>query len=316
VAEPVTEAPTWRLLLGWARRVLQEAGLPSPGVDARRLVEHASGHAGAALALALDDRASGRGTAHLEHMVERRSRGEPLQYVVGRWGFRDLDLLVDRRVLIPRPETEQVVEVALAELRRLGGAVTRDPSGRVGERPTTAVDLGTGSGAIALSLAVEVLTVSVWGTDVSSGALAVARANLAGLGRPGTRVRLAEGDWFGALPADLAGAIDLVVANPPYVGSAESLPPEVGGWEPTEALVAGPTGLEHLERIVAEAPAWLAPAGVLVLEVAPDQAAGVGARAGAAGFGDVEVHPDLAGRDRVLVARCCCPTGSLSDHHR
>jgi release factor glutamine methyltransferase len=302
MGNPVTATPTWRLLLADARAALDDAGLPSPEVDARRLVEQASGHDGASLALALDDRASGRSTAHLEHMVERRSRGEPLQYVLGRWGFRSLDLLVDRRVLIPRPETEQVVEVALGELHRLGGGGAREPAGWVGARPTTAVDLGTGSGAIALSLAVEVLTVSVWGTDLSTGALAVARANLAGIGRPGARVRLAQGDWFAALPADLAGGIDLVVANPPYVASTEVLPPEVAGWEPTEALVAGPSGLEHLERIVAEAPAWLAPAGVLVMELAPHQAEEAAARAGAAGYAEVEVHADLAGRQRVLVA--------------
>lgn len=301
--EPGDEAPTWRLLLVRARRALEAAGLPSPDVDARRLVEQASGHEGAGLALALDDPAPRPGTAHLEHMVGRRSRGEPLQYVVGRWGFRGLDLLVDRRVLIPRPETEQVVEVAVGELRRLGAAPSQDAAGAGGGRRTVAVDLGTGSGAIALSLAVEVVTAHVWGSDVSPQALAVARANLAGIGRPGARVRLVEGDWFAALPSDLAGRVDLVVSNPPYVGDAESLPSEVAAWEPGEALVAGPTGLEHLERIVAEAPAWLAPAGALVLELAPHQAERAVAHAHAAGFADVEVHPDLAGRDRVLVAR-------------
>ncbi|MBW3644817.1 MAG: peptide chain release factor N(5)-glutamine methyltransferase, partial [Actinobacteria bacterium] len=260
VAEPVDQAPTWRLLLVGARRALEAAGLPSADVDARRLVEQASGHDGAELALALDDPAPLRGTAYLERMVERRSQGEPLQYVVGRWGFRSLDLMVDRRVLIPRPETEQVAGVAVEELRRLGAVPSPGAAG-AGARRTTAVDLGTGSGAIALSLAVEVVTAHVWGSDVSPQALAVARANLAGLGRPGARVRLVEGDWFAALPADLAGAIDLVVSNPPYVASSDPLPPEVEAWEPGEALVAGPTGLEHVERIVGEAPAWLAPAG-------------------------------------------------------
>ena len=305
MAETVDEAPTWRLLLVRARRALEAAGLPRADVDARRLVEQASGHDGAELALALDDAAPRRGMAYLERMVERRSQGEPLQYVVGRWGFRDLDLMVDRRVLIPRPETEQVAGVAVEELRRLGEVASPGTAGAGGARRTTAVDLGTGSGAIALSLAVEVLTAHVWGSDVSPHALAVARANVAGVGRPGTRVRLVEGDWFAALPGDLAGAIDLVVSNPPYVAISDPLPPEVAAWEPGEALVAGPTGLEHVQQIVEEAPAWLAPAGVLVLELAPHQADRAAAGARAAGFTEVEVRPDLAGRDRVLVARLC-----------
>ena len=220
-------------------------------------------------------------------MVERRAAGEPLQYVVGRWGFRTLDLLVDRRVLIPRPETEVVAEVAIAEARRPGRAVT-------------VVDLGTGSGAIALSVAAEVPAATVWGTDRSADALAVARANLAGLGRAAPRVRLAEGDWFAALPGDVRA--DVVVSNPPYVGASEALAPEVADWEPRDALVAGPAGTEALDRILADAVAWLRPGGVVVLEVAPHQAAGVAATAGGLGYG-VDVRPDLAGRDRVVVAR-------------
>ena len=283
---------TWRSLLAGAEAALAAAGLASPSVDARRLVERASGLDGVALVVGLDESAPRRSVAHLDAMVARRVEGEPLQYVTGRWGFRHLDLLVDNRVLIPRPETELVVEVALGELRSTSGA-----------RPSLAVDLGTGSGAIALSLAVEVVTTSVWATDVSPAALAVARANLAGIGRPAARVRLVEGDWFAALPAELAGRVDLVVANPPYVAEAEDLPAEVADWEPQAALVAGPTGMEDLARIVAEAPAWLSPGGSLVLELAPHQARSMVAEARSVGFATVEVRPDLTGRDRVLVGR-------------
>ncbi len=282
----------WRALLGEAEATLAAAGVASPAVDARRLVERASGLDGAELVLGLDRLAPYRGVAHLDAMVARRARGEPLQYVVGRWGFRHLDLFVDARVLIPRPETEQVVEVALGELRSTRGGA-----------PSLVVDLGTGSGAIALSLAVEVVTASVWATDAAPGALAVARANLAGIGRPAARVRLVEGDWFAALPGEVAGRVDLVVANPPYVAEGDELPPEVADWEPARALVSGPTGMEDLTRIVAEAPAWLSPAGSLVLELAPHQARAMVVQARAAGFAEVEVRPDLAGRDRVLVAR-------------
>ncbi|MEO7572994.1 MAG: peptide chain release factor N(5)-glutamine methyltransferase, partial [Acidimicrobiales bacterium] len=206
------------------------------------------------------------------------------------WGFRTLDLLVDRRVLIPRPETEVVAGLALAALEALG-------------RPGLAVDLGTGSGAVALSLAAERWPhVEVWATDSSADALAVARANLAGLGRRAAVVRLAEGDWFGALPAELQGRVDVLVSNPPYVAARDPLPPEVADWEPLAALVPGPTGLEAIERIVAGAPAWLAPTGTLVLEIGETQGGAVLALAGAAGFTSARVHPDLAGRDRALVA--------------
>ena len=256
------------------------------------MLERASGHDRAGLVPRLGERVPARVEAFVRGMVERRRRGEPIQYVLGVWGFRRLELVVDRRVLIPRPETELVVEVALAELRRLGTA-----------RPL-AVDLGTGSGAIALSVALEHPEARVWGTDRSEEALAVARANLSGMGaRVATRVRLAGGDWFGALPPDLKGSIDLVVANPPYVGAGEPLPAEVADWEPAGALVAGPTGLECVDLILAEAPAWLRRPGLAVIEIAPHQAERAVALAIAAGFSHAEVHPDLAGRPRALVAR-------------
>jgi release factor glutamine methyltransferase len=235
-----------------------------------------------------------RARSYFEQMVARRAAGEPLQYVVGRWGFRGLDLLVDRRVLIPRPETEQVVEAALAELSRLSGT-----------QPVI-VDLGTGSGAIALSLAAEGKRGAVWATDESADALAVARANLAGLGgRAAARVRLVAGSWWSALPDELRGQVGLAVSNPPYVSSAEmaSLPAEVAAWEPRSALEAGPTGLEDLTAIVTAAPDWLLPTGVLVIELAPHQTAAVERMARTSGFAEVDVGLDLAGRERVLVAR-------------
>jgi release factor glutamine methyltransferase len=230
--------------------------------------------------------------AFVEGMIERRRQGEPLQYVLGIWSFRRLELVVDRRVLIPRPETEVLVEVALAELHRLGPV-----------RPL-AVDLGTGSGAIALSVALEVPQARVWGTDRSQDALAVARANLSGMGaRVATRVRLAAGHWFGALPAELRGQVDLVVANPPYIGETERLPPEVADWEPAGALVAGPGGLEAVAEILAGAPDWLRRPAVAVLEIAPHQAEAAVALARGEGFTEVDVRPDLTGRPRALVAR-------------
>jgi release factor glutamine methyltransferase len=229
-------------------------------------------------------------------MVVRRESGEPLQYVVGRWGFRALDLMLDSRVLIPRPETEQVVEVAREELAR-----TRRPS----TAPVVA-DLGTGSGAIALSLAAEVPGLEVWATDTSEAALAVARANLAGLaGMAATRVRLVRGSWYSALPERLQGRLSLVVSNPPYVAEAEvaALPPEVAGWEPREALVAGPSGLEAVGAVLAGAPEWLEPGGAAVIEIAPHHEAAAASLAREAGFAEVHVRPDLSGRPRAVVGR-------------
>ena len=245
-------------------------------------------------------------------LADRRAAGEPLQYVLGTWQFRALELAVDRRVLIPRPETEQVVEVALDELARVAG-------GRSDHGPVVAVDLGTGSGAIALSLAVEGAArvaparLEVWATDRSSDALAVTRANLAGLAgtEPGAagRVTVVEGDWFDALPDRLARRVDLVVANPPYVSEEEydGLDPSVRDWEPVGALVAprgssGVAGLADVEAVVAGAARWLRPAGALVVELAPAQAYGAIDVARRAGFVRVGTARDLAGRLRMLVA--------------
>jgi release factor glutamine methyltransferase len=249
-------------------------------------VEEASGHEGAELTLSLDGPATSLALAQFDAMVARRAAGEPLQYVLGRWGCRSLVVFVDKRVLIPRPETEGVVEHALAMVDALGAQV--------------AVDLGTGSGVIALSLAVERRQLTVWATDASDAALDVARANLAGIGRAATRVRLAQGDWFAALPQELGGTIDVVVANPPYVAAHDDLPHEVVDWEPYEALIAGPTGLEAVERIVRDAPDWLRPHGAVVLEIGETQAER--ALELCAGFSKAEVRNDLAGRPRVLVA--------------
>jgi release factor glutamine methyltransferase len=281
-----------------------------PAVEARWLVEEVSG---------LDrsrwsEPAIPGGAARLAVMVERRLAGEPLQYVLGRWSFRGLDLRVDPRVLIPRPETEVVAEVAIAEARglhlpppadarALHLSLPRHGPGAAGD-PFVVADLGTGSGAIALALAAELDGAEVWATDVSPDALAVARENLTTIASAASRVSLAEGMWYEALPTGLRGRLRMIVSNPPYVREAEfaGLPREVRDYEPVGALVAGPTGRECLEHLVTAGLDWLAPAGALVLELAPHQAGPMRAVAERAGYGDVAVHADLAGRDRVLVA--------------
>ena len=286
---------SWRALLAEAELVLGEVS-ENAAVDARRIVERASGHEGAQFLLGLDEPVTERGMHFFDLMLVRRRAGEPLQYVLGCWGFRTLDLLIDPRVLIPRPETESVVEFGLEELDALRAAAP--------DRALTAVDLGTGSGAIGLSIAAERERVDVWLTDASAGALAVARANLAGLGRAATRVAIAPpGAWFAALPDELIGRIDLIISNPPYVADDDELPAIVRDWEPASALFAGADGLDDLRVIVADAPRWLTPDGVLVVELAPMQSQQFAELAGDAGFDEVEIRRDLSGRDRAVICR-------------
>jgi release factor glutamine methyltransferase len=248
-----------------------------------------------------------------------------LQYIFGHWPFRGLDLRVDRRVLIPRPETEQVVGVALDEARRL--RATRPGSALV------VVDVGTGSGAIALALAAELGGTDleeIWATDTSAAALEVAATNLAACrdaavarddrcvkGRSGfPPVELTKGSWLAPLPDHLRGRVDLVVSNPPYVTDEEwaSLAPEVRA-EPRLALVAGPgrngdPGLADVERVLEESLLWLHRLGAVVVELAPHQAPAAERRARQLGYDQVRIEPDLAERPRALVARLNGSQGS------
>lgn len=322
-------ADGWAELDGWPEVFEQAAARLGNRREAQWMVEEAAGERLSALTAAGPAGAAGavggpsqKARLRMAAMVERRLAGEPLQYVLGNWSFRTLELMVDRRVLIPRPETEQVVEVALGELDRIAAGRA---AGRVafevrqGHHDTplealaaelrtagdrlTAVDLGTGSGAIAMSIAAERRGVEVWATDVSHDAVAVASANVAGCAS--RWVTVAQGDWWEALPADLRGRIDLVVSNPPYISTGEmaGLDAEVRDWEPNGALESGPSGTEAVEAILAGAARWLRPGGAVVVEIAPHQADGMVAAAKAAGFADVRAEPDLAGRPRALVAR-------------
>ena len=247
----------------------------------------------------LDQHATQRHVAAFDAMVARRQSGEPLQYVIGRWGFRHLDLFIDRRVLIPRPETEIVAGHAIDEVRRLTAAT----ASRV-----TVVDLGTGSGAIGLSIAMEHEASEVWLTDRSADAIAVARANIAGIGRAGSRVRVSEGDWFDALPPSLRGRVGVVVSNPPYVADDDEIDPQIA-WEPPSALFAPDSasghavpGTAHLEHLITHGPDWLLDEGAIVLEMAPNQI-DVMAEQAAARFAAVQKIKDLTGRGRAIVAR-------------
>jgi release factor glutamine methyltransferase len=271
---------TWRSVLAETVPLVGE-------VDARRLVEQASGYDGAEVVLHLDETPTERSMAYFDSMLARRQAGEPLQYVLGRWGFRELDLLVDRRALIPRSETEEVAGAAIAEARRIGAK-------RV-------ADLGTGCGAIALSMAKELPGVEVWASDISADAVEVARANLAGIGRDATRVRLLVGSWFEPFPADVR--FDVIAANPPYVQDTAQLSPVVADWEPAVALYGGPDGTDQPYAVIDAAPRWLNRPGALVMEHAAWMGDQMVERALAAGFDEAEFFHDLTGRERWTVAR-------------
>jgi release factor glutamine methyltransferase len=272
---------TARDLLVAATVELERAGVPSPRVDAEWLLAHALGVSRTDL-YANGDEAPGDREALFRELVARRAGREPLAYVLGEWGFRRLTLRVDSRVLIPRPETEVVVERCLELL--------------ADEAAPRALDIGVGSGAIALAIADEHPGARVVATDNSSAALAVAEENRARAGLA-LRVELVHGELF----AGLEGPFDLVVSNPPYVRPEEvgGLEPEVARFEPREALIAhGVT-----EAIAEEAQSRLAPGAPLVLETGDGDARDVAALLTALGYEDVRIGEDLAGRERVVDGR-------------
>jgi len=317
---PGVPLPTWRTLLARAAADLSSTD------DARRLVEEVSGLDAAGLSLALDEVVGTESAACLADLVGRRRVGEPLQHVIGHWSFRTVELRVDRRALVPRPETEIVAGHALAELarrrvllartvaesgltQRVAGDLTQraagDLDGDAVPVPLVAVDLGTGSGAIACAILAETDDVEVVGVDSSGEAVDLARENADALGRRrSSRCRFLVGDWYGGVAEMLHGIVDCVVSNPPYLAEHEwsGLDPVVRDHDPYSALVAGPTGLEAIDAVIAGAPAVLAPGGALVLEIAPGQSAAAADLARLAGARRIEIAFDLAGRERVLVA--------------
>jgi release factor glutamine methyltransferase len=225
--------------------------------------------------------------ARLRELVERRLAGEPLQYLEGTVPFGPVEVAVDSRALIPRPETEQLWELAVGALegRAASGAAI--------------VDLGTGSGVLALALKRSFPEASVFGVDISSRALALAGENAR---RAGLEVSLVLGDLFDPLPAGLEGAVTLIVSNPPYVAAGEwdRLPAEIRDYEPRQALVAGPGGTEVLARIAAGAHRWLCQGGLVMCEIGETQGEAVLDLFAAY---RPEIHRDLAGRPRFVFGR-------------
>ena len=278
---------SWTILevLQWTTARFQERGLGSPRLDAELLAAHAFGLTRVQLYTQFDRPLLGPELAAFRELVKRRQAGEPVAYLTGRKEFWSLDLAVDKRVLIPRPDTETTVEEALDRLRA-----------RPAEQPPRIADVGTGSGAIALALAKNLPQAAVFACDVSPDALAVARDNAL---RLGLAVTFLEGNL--AEPLRAHGPFDLIAANLPYVraGDIAGLAPEVRS-EPWLALDGGDDGLDLVRALVAAAPELLAPGGALVLEIGEGQAAATAALCRAAGLEDVRARADLGGIDRVV----------------
>jgi release factor glutamine methyltransferase len=269
-----------REALASAVDALAAAGVESPRLDAELLLAAACGSDRATLAADPGRGIEAPNARRFGEMVRRRIAREPVAYILGSRGFRHLELRVDGRALMPRPETELLVEVAL-ELR-----------------PRTVLDVGTGSGALALAIAHELPDTAVTGTDTSARALELARENALALGLA-ERVRFLHGSLAEGAKTDL------LVANLPYVAEGEwrELAPEITRWEPKEALVAGPTGLEAIEALLGALAIGEAEVSAVALEVGAGQAQAVCELVRRAGFERVGSRPDLAGIQRVVVGR-------------
>ncbi|MBM3864536.1 MAG: peptide chain release factor N(5)-glutamine methyltransferase [Verrucomicrobia bacterium] len=262
-------------------------GVSSPRLNAELLLGHVIGRRRMQLYLEFERPLTAAELDQLRPLVRRRGQQEPLQYILGETEFRGLRLKVDCRGLIPRPETELLVELVHA------WAGTQPPVLR-------ALDLGTGSGAIAAALATLWPSATVVAAERCPEALALARENFAALGLEG-RIRAVAANWFEGV---LLGPFDAIVSNPPYLTAAEvaAAAPEVRQHEPRAALEAPEEGLADLRAIIARAPAFLRPGGLLALETGCDHHADLSARLQAAGFQAVEARPDLTGRARFILA--------------
>lgn len=285
-------------------RVFKKAGVESPEAEAKQLACHVLSCSPAFLVSHADDEVDDKLLLASAALINERCKGRPLQYILGSADFYGIDLAVDERVLIPRPETELLAEEAIGFLRN-GGAQTsaalRDAVKELGIGPQVrALDLCTGSGAIAAAVAANVPNVKVVATDLSPKAFMLARVNL----RPYENVKVLRGDLFKALAEDEL-PFDAVLTNPPYIPSEviPTLSTEVKDFEPRMALDGGADGLDIIRRIIKEAPEHLKSGGMLLMEIGDDQGPAVIDLAAQTGsYREARVIKDLAGRDRILKA--------------
>ena len=273
-----------RLREVWAEGAarLEAAGIGGAGRDAQLLLAHAFGVPRDRISLSMNETADAGGTARFEALVEARAAGRPVSRLLGRRAFYAHEFIVTDATLDPRPETECLVELAIAA------------------GPKRVLDLGTGTGCILISILAALPEARGVGTDISPEAILVAGENAAAIG-VADRIVLPVSDWF----ADVGGRYDLIVSNPPYIAMAEmeGLAPEVRLHDPRAALTDGGDGLSAYRKIAAAAPEHLLPGGALMVEIGSTQGAAVAALFAEAGLDAVEVHPDLDGRDRVVVGR-------------
>ena len=277
----------------------------TPRLDVEILLAHVLGTTRERLYAVSERELTADERARLRELVGRRARSEPVAYLTGHKAFRDIDLQVSAATLIPRPETETLVEVVLAKLRQLEGAPPSltAATGLRRRRPLSVLDIGTGSGAVALAIAHEHPSARVVATDVQFRALEMARLNAARLGLS-ERVEFLASDLFDDLP--MGALFDVIVSNPPYVadGDLAATPPDVHRFEPHEALLGGAAGMDFYHRLVPAAPPFLRPGGWLAVEIAEDKASEVRAVFEECGrFESIEVHHDLGGSPRVVAGR-------------
>lgn len=289
-APPIVESGRWTVLrlIQWSAGYLAEKGIEQARLDAEHLLAHSLSKPRLQLYLEFDRPLTPEELADFKPLLLRRAAREPVQYIVGRTAFRELELRTDARALIPRPETEVLVEVVLDLTRNRNGI--------------TALDIGTGTGCIALSLAREGPFATVDAVDLSADALDLAREN-AGLAELTDQVTFLHGSLYEPLAAD--GRYDVIVSNPPYIAETDrpELQVEVGGFEPEAALFGGSDGLSIISAIIDGAPARLLPGGLLALEVGLGQADAVEElirRTGA--FQPARTHKDWTGRPRIVTA--------------
>ena len=286
---------TWRETIEKTSGYLSSKGVPDAQVAAELLAARLLGTGRGTLACELEKHAAERFLEAMRRAMARLAKGEPIQYVLGEWDFRTLTLSCDRRALIPRPETEELVSRVLSFL---SGRRTTDAGGQ----PPFVVDVGTGTGAIILSLAAEFRGEAVFlGTDVSEDAVALARENAARCGLD-AKVKFAVAD--GLDDFDEPQSVDVIVSNPPYVTTAEwsALDPRVRDYEPRLALDGGAEGLDFYDRYLGDALNLLRPGGAVFFEIGESQGQALRDLMAAYGFADVRIERDLAGRDRYAYA--------------
>ncbi len=289
-----TPGTSVRQALLWATRILSLATILSPRLDAEVLLAHVLDCDRGWLYAWPEFNLTREQHDAFKFAVDRRSRHEPVPYIIGHREFYGLDFVVDARVLIPRPETELLVERAIEVAGQMGRPLVN----------LALADVGTGSGAVAVSLAVALPEATVYATDASKAALEVAALNAARHG-VADRVHFVEGDLLGPLP----GHLHVVAANLPYVPTEllATLAPDVVDYEPLAALDGGADGLTHLRRLLAQARNWLAPQGRMVLEIGADQGREVvGLASHFFPHANVELFQDYAGLDRVVRIEMPC----------